>query len=159
MISHRELFTLTVALLFFSLLPCIHLRPYHQFRDPTLIAFQFPLERWYNVPQPVRLQFYDHNDAASDELYGDGARPAWWSFTVACLIAYLTVMANGGGISLLIQQFLPLACGFGFVMFVSTLIAVPFDFWSQNRFRVSTRGLLLLVAIIVGALAFLASRR
>ena len=155
--TQRQLFALTVALFFFAILPCIHLRPFHRFSVPTLIAFQFPLEHWYDIPHPIKLQLSGDDGVPSDDPYGGGPRPAWLSFAVVCLIAYLTVMANGGGLTHHILHFLPLVSGIGMVAFVSAAIGVPIDLWSQNRFRLSIRGLLVLAAIIAYILALLAS--
>ena len=153
----RKRFALTVAFLFFAIHPIIHFRPLYPFYEAALIAFHFPIERWYDIPHPIKLQLCSDEVSLQENPAGDGPRPAWFSFAAICLVAYLTVIAKGGGLSLAILKVLPLVGGLGVIVFVLGATGVSIDLWSQNRFRLSILGLLLLTALIAYTLALLAS--
>jgi hypothetical protein len=159
----RELLVLTVAIWFFSILPCLHLRPSYRTNTPSLVEPRVRIEKWYDVAQPIRLTTNTRSELRAsdhfveDDLYGDGPRPAWVCFVLVCLVAYFVVAADGGGVSLLLLNLLPLFDTVGILVTITFVIVVTLEHWAEAKFRFSIFGLLVLTTILAGALGFIAS--
>jgi len=118
---------LAISTVFILTLPGRHLaQPSGQYDAVAVAAWKAPLERFYDSSTP-KLRLVDGycEPIVSDDIYGDGLRPAWFSFSFVLSVCILTILGPIGELTLCLNSVIVVLPSIAWMFGAIALAAAP----------------------------------